>query len=325
MLSMLTHALRAVSHGVMDATYMERFQQDLDQALAGPAPVTLRAHASYQAWAESYYSLRESPQAASSVRWHASYLRDLHDHVQKAQWPPIPQRGTFDPAGSSYGRGAHHRFCVPDLTTLRRQHPDISAPVIIKTALALLNAGRTGHDHAVFSGVQAGRTAWPFMPASLSSGVAGSVFDEATDVAGPLLQCVTNLIKISPDELVIDMLRRLQTDQQQLTRHAHAPWADIEDALNKTSGDLTGTAKDHRRLMTRVFTSQIFNWIPGMGARVAALREPFAHFRKIASVTRWQVGLIVRAGIGGTRQDEVFLHLLGDALSDAQMEDAARE
>ncbi|KAJ6785769.1 hypothetical protein PWT90_06614 [Aphanocladium album] len=315
----------SVSHGVMDATYLGKFLEDLDKALTGPTPVTLRPHSSYQAWAESYYSLRQSPQATSSVRWHARYLNDLHDHIEKAQWPPIPQRDTFDPAGSSYGRGAHHRFCVPDLKTLRRQYPDISAPIIIKTALALLNAGRTGHYHALFSGVQAGRTAWPFMPSSLTSGVIGSVFDEATDVGGPLLQSVTNLIKISPDELVIDMLRRLQTDQQQLTQHAHAPWSDIEDALNNMSSNLTDVSKDHRRLMTRVFTSQIFNWIPGMGARVAALREPFVHFRKIASVTRWQVGLIVRAGIGGTRQDEVFLHLLGDALSDAQMEDAARE
>lgn len=309
----------------MDATYMERFQADLDQTLAGNIPAALRPHTSYKAWAESYYSFRESPQAVASVRWHASYLNGLHGHLQKAQWPPIPQRGTFDPAGSGYCRGAHHRFCVPDLAALRRQYPDIAVPTIIKTALALFNARQSGYDHAVFSGVQAGRTAWPFMPPYFSSGFQGSVFDEATDVAGPLLQSVTNLIKISPDEIVLDMLHRLQADQHQLTQHAHAPWSDIENLLNMTSGDASGLAKDHRGLMRSVFTSQIFNWIPGMGARVAGLREPFANFKKIASVTRWQVGLIVRAGVGGLKHDEIFLHLLGDALSDAQMQNVAKE
>ncbi|RFU24122.1 hypothetical protein B7463_g12216, partial [Scytalidium lignicola] len=290
----------SVSHGVMDATYLARFQSDLDQALAGAIPQALRPHISYKLWAESYYSFRESPQAMAS-------------------WPPAPERGPFDPSGNGYGQGARHSFEVPDLVMLRKQYPQISVPIIVKAALALFNVYKTGHDHAVFSNVQAGRTAWPFMPGSFSNGSKWGLFDEATDVAGPLLQSVTNLIKVSPDESVIDMLHRLQADQQGLTQHAHAPWPDIERALNKAS-EATGQAKDHRGSMRKIFTTQVFNWIPGMGAQVAGLREPFANFKIVKSVTRWQVGLIVRAGVGGVKNDQVFLHLFGDGLEDAQME-----
>ncbi|KAJ5165653.1 AMP-dependent synthetase/ligase [Penicillium coprophilum] len=317
----------SVSHGVMDATYTGKLLADIDQALNGPVLQPLLPHISYKLWAESYYSFRESPQARASVQWHANYLDGIHNHIEKAQWPPIPKRGPFDPTGRGYGRGASHSFAVPDLAALRKKHPQISAPVIVKSALALLHVQQTGHDHAVFSNVQAGRTAWPFMPTTFASNDSLGLFDEATDVAGPLLQSVTNLIKISPDESVLDMLMRLQADQQALTQHAHAPWPAIENALDQANGShyITGSASSHRGLNRRVFTSQVFNWIPGMGAQGGGLKEPFANFRKLKSVTRWQVGLIVRAGLGGPDGDTVFINLLGDGLTDVQMEQTTKK
>ncbi|KIN09004.1 hypothetical protein OIDMADRAFT_111398 [Oidiodendron maius Zn] len=314
----------SVSHGVMDATYLARFQSDLDQALDGAIPQALRPHVSYKLWAESYYSFRQSPQAVASVRWHTSYLNGLHDNLLKAQWPPVPERGPFDASGSRYGLGARYSFEAPYLATLRKQYPQISVPIIVKAALALFNVYQTGHDHAIFSNVQAGRTAWPFMPESFSNDSKWGLFDEATDVAGPLLQSVTNLVKVLRDESVIDMLHRLQADQQGLTQHAHAPWPDIEKALNKAN-ESTALSRDHRGLIRKIFTTQIFNWIPGMGAQVAGLREPFANFKILKSVTRWQVGLIIRAGVGGVKSDKIFLHLFGDGLEDAQMDDMARK
>ncbi|KAJ5198966.1 AMP-dependent synthetase/ligase [Penicillium cf. griseofulvum] len=315
----------SVSHGVMDATYTGKLLSDIDQALNGPVPQQLLPHTSYRLWAESYYSFRESPQARASVQWHTNYLDGIHNHIDKAQWPQVHKRGPFDPTGSGYGSGAQHSFVVPDLAALRKKHPQISAPVIVKAALALLHVYQTGYDHAVFSNVQAGRTAWPFMPTMFASN--HGLFDEATDVAGPLLQSVTNLIKISPDESVLDMLKRLQADQQALTQHAHAPWPAIERALDKANGSgyATGSASSHRGLMRRVFTSQVFNWVPGMGAQGSGLKEPFANLRKLRSVTRWQVGLIVRAGLGGPDGDTVFLNLLGDGLTDVQMEETTKK
>jgi hypothetical protein len=199
---------------------------------------------------------------------------------------------------------------VPDFAALRKQHPDISAPIIVKAALVLLNIPRTGTNSAVFSNVQAGRTAWPFLLSSFSQDPAFNHLDEATDVAGPLLQSVTNFIRFSTSETVLELLRHLQADQEALTQHAHAPWSDIEKSLDRRHPG----ASTHSGLMRKVFTTQIFNWILGMGAQVAGEREPFENLELLASVTRWQVGVIVRAGLGCVENDTVYLVLLGDGL-----------
>lgn len=313
----------------MDATYSESFMADLDRALS-PKPA-IRPHASYKAWAESYYSFKDTPQSRASAQWQARHLDDIQNHLQRAQWPPAAPRAAFDPTGRGYGRGAHHKFSAPGLIDLRREHPDITVPVVVKTALALFNVAQTGHDHALFSGVQAGRTAWPFLPSSLSRGL--GMLDEATDVAGPLLQSVTNLIKVSTDdETVLAMLRRLQDEQRQITQHAHAPWSLVEAVLDQNKADqneadktAATTAGPHKGINAKVFASQIFNWIPGMGARAAGLRAPFDNFTRLASVTRWQVGVIVRAGVGGASNDEIHLHLIGDGLADDKMDEMTQK
>lgn len=306
----------------MDATYQARFLGDLNEALYTPQPRSLRSHASYKLWAESYYSLQTTPQARKSIAWHAKYLEGVQDHLKDAQWPQTPlTRGPFDPTGKGYVPGVRHSFVVPELAALRKQHPDISAPIVVKAALALLNIRRTGTKSAIFSNVQAGRTAWPFLPTSFTQDPAFNSMDEATDVAGPLLQSVTNFIKFSHDETVLQLLRRLQADQADLTQHAHAPWSEIEKVLDRRTLDVS----KHTGLMRKVFTTQIFNWIPGMGAQVAGTREPFEHLKSLASVTRWQVGVIVRAGLGGVDNDTVYLALLGDGLNAKQMKDMVEE
>lgn len=312
-----------VSHCIMDATYQARFLVDLDEALNTSQPQSLRPHASYNLWAESYYSLQTTPQARKSIAWHAEYLNGIQDHLKESRWPQTPlTRGPFDPIGKYYVPGVRHSFVVPDLAALRKQHPDISAPIIVKAALALLNIRRTGTKSAIFSNVQAGRTSWPFLPPSLSQDPAFNSLDEATDVAGPLLQTVTNYIKFSSQETVLELLRRLQADQENLTTHAHAPWSAIEKSLDARDPN----ASTHSGLMRKVFTTQIFNWIPGMGAQVAGTREPFENFKILASVTRWQVGVIVRAGLGGVGDDTtVYLALLGDGLGGGEMRGMVEE
>jgi len=52
----------SVSHCIMDATYQARFLGDLNEALEPSSrPQSLRSHASYKLWAESYYSLQTIP------------------------------------------------------------------------------------------------------------------------------------------------------------------------------------------------------------------------------------------------------------------------
>lgn len=308
----------------MDATYQSKFHADLNVALATPAGASLQSHASYQLWSESYFSFQSSPQARSSIAWHAGYLHGIGDHIPNSQWPRTSGRKPFDPTGKGYGPGVRHQFTSPSLAELRRKHPHISMPVVVKAALALFNIRKTGDSHAVFSNVQAGRTAWPFLPPAFSHHGPWNYFDEATDVAGPLLQSVTNFIRKKDEETVLEFLSRLQSDQDNLTEHAHAPWPAIENALD-IPVDARTKQQSHRGLMRKVFTTQIFNWIPGMGAQIAAFKEPYSEFKILRAVTRWQVGVILRAGVGGANNDTVFFHLLGDGLATDEMTSMANE
>lgn len=298
-----------VSHAVLDASSIWIFQEDLDCILSAQP---LLPHVDYKLWADTYYSFRGSPQARGAINWHAKYLSGIEDHIDKAMWPTIPHRGPLDPTGRDYPSGVQYSFQAPHLGALRRRIPGLSAPVILKSALALLNVCYTGHTHAIFSSCDDGRTKWPFMPPipwKEGDGLPGGLFSDAQDVAGPTIQAVTNLVEIRPLETVVDFLRRMQDDQDNLTRCAHAPWPEIEQALGVETG-----------LMRRVFTTMKFNWVPGFGAQAqtAKTKEPFQNFRILAAVARWRVGLLWRLGLGGLRNDTVVMHLMGDALSAEQ-------
>lgn len=140
-------------------------------------------------------------------------------------------------------------------------------------------------------------------------GLTDGVFGDGQDVAGPTIQAVTNLVEIRPFETVVGFLRRMQDDQDNLTKHAHAPWPEVERALGVESG-----------MMRRVFTTMKFNWVPGFGAQAqtAKTKEPFQNIRILAAVARWRVGALCRLGVGGLHNDTVVMHLMGDALSAKQ-------
>lgn len=254
-----------------------------------------------------YYSSRGSPQARRAINWHAKYLRGIENHLDKGLWPPL---GPLDPTGRDYPAGVYHSFRAPHLGALRMRYPGLSAPVIVKSAFALLNVYYTGHTHAVFASSEAGRTKWPFMPPLPKKEGDGlstdGLFSDAQDVAGPCIQAVANLVEIRPLETVADFLGRVQDDQENVTRYAHAPWPEIERVLGVEGGT-----------MRRVFTTMKFNWVPGFGAQAqtARTKEPFQSTKVLAAVARWRVGIICRCGLGGLLGDTVVMHLLGDALS----------
>lgn len=266
----------------------------------------LQPHVDYKLWADTYYSLRSSPQARNAINWHVNYLRGIEPHLDKGLWPPL---GPLDPTGREYPAGVYHSFQAPHLGAMRKRYPGLSAPVIIKSAFALLNVYYTGHTHAVFATSEAGRTKWPFMPPlpnKKGDGPADGLFSDAQDVAGPCIQAVANLIQVRPLEIVADFVKRVQDDQDNVTRYAHAPWPEIEQGLGLESGTIR-----------RVFTTMKFNWVPGFGAQaqITKTKEPFQSTRVLAAVARWRVGIICRCGLGGMHDDTVVMHLLGDALS----------
>ncbi len=81
---------------------------------------------------------------------------------------------------------------------------------------ALINVQKTKHTHALFSNLEAAHTAYPF----ITKAMADSGQYEATQVAGPTIQSVINLVGIKPEETVAEFLQRMQSDQTNLTEYA---------------------------------------------------------------------------------------------------------
>ena len=215
----------SVHHIVQDASSTRLFYEDLDHALSDNSK-ELRPHVDYKAWADSFVALRDSPAATASVVYHTNRLSDIHLHKQ-ALYPPAPaprQAITESPDGLDYG------FDAPGLLDLKASHPGIIAAVVLKAALSLVNVSRTGYTHALFFNFEASRARFPFIPASLES--LNPEGYEASDVNGPVMQGVCNLVEVLRSQTAIALLKRMQAEQTELTKHAHAPLRRIIDTLN---------------------------------------------------------------------------------------------
>ena len=215
----------SVHHLVHDVSSMRLFYEDVNLALSDPFK-ELRPHVDYKAWADMFAALRHSPAATASVNYMVGRLSDLHLH-KHALYPPAPlprQAITENPDGHDYGIDA------PGLLDLKTAYPGIIASVVLKAAMALVSVSRTGYTHALFNNFEAARTKFPFIPASLEALNAEAY--EASDVNGPVMQGVFNLVEVPRTQTAIALLKRMQADQLHLTKHAHAPLRRIIDTLN---------------------------------------------------------------------------------------------
>lgn len=170
-------------------------------------------------------------------------LSDLHLH-KEALYPPAPiprQAITESPDGLDYG------FDAPGLLDLKIPHPGIIAAVVLKAAIALVNVARTGYTHALFHNFEAARTRFPFIPKSLEA--LNPEAYEASDVNGPFMQGVCNLVEVPHSQTAIALLKRMQAEQLEMTKHAHAPLRRIIETLNANG---TGAGD-----MVRSFSVQI--------------------------------------------------------------------
>ncbi|KAM0350982.1 hypothetical protein ACHAPU_002760 [Fusarium lateritium] len=265
-------------HIVQDASSLRLFFEDLDQSLQDPT-ITLNPHTDFKAWEESYQSLRYSPEATKAVNYHVERLRDLHKH-ETALYPPArlprqPNSGTPD--------GLDYSFDAPGLLYLKKENPKISAAVVLKAAMALVNVHRTGSSHSIFCNFEAGRDLFPFIPKSLQA-LAPDAF-EASDVNGPVMQDVCNLIEVPRDETAGSFLDRLHDYQTQLTENSHAP-------LKRVIEDLNAMGNSSGDKLVSAFNTQFMTWVPGMLGDYEKIQVD-----KIA--IRCSAGLVVVAAIGG--------------------------
>ncbi|KAL8754104.1 MAG: hypothetical protein Q9199_004570 [Rusavskia elegans] len=280
-----------VHHIVQDVSSTRLFYEDLNLALSDISK-ELRSHVDYKAWADSFIALRDSPAATASVAYHVKRLSDLHLH-KKALYPPalVPrQANTESPDGLDYG------FDAPGLLDLKTSYPGIIAAVVLKAALCLVNVSRTGHTHALLHNFEAARTRFPFIPASLEALNPDGY--EASDVNGPVMQGVCNLVEVPRSQSAIALLRHMQAEQTELTKHAHAPLRRIIDTLN-ASGNGAGD------MLVETHRTHFLTWIPGFLGEYERLKVAQISIRCVA-------GLVVVGGLGGPTATTYMLSMRWD-------------
>ncbi|KAF4466112.1 Acyl- synthetase family member 2 mitochondrial [Fusarium albosuccineum] len=286
-------------HIVQDASSLRLFLDDLNRSLEAPT-TSLIPHTDFKSWADSYLSLRYSPAATRSVKFHVRRLRDLHKH-KAALYPPAPvprQAITENPDGLDHG------FEAPGLIQLKQENPKIAAAVVLKAAMALVNVHRTGYSHSIFCNFEAGRKTFPFVPETVQAFNPDAF--ESSDVNGPVMQGVCNLIEVPRQETAMAFLDRLHKEQDQLTEHAHAPLTRIIQELN-AEGDGKGD------IIVEVHRTQFTTWVPGLLGEYDRIEVG-----KIA--IRCAAGLVVVGALGGPNSTTYMLSMRWDVANYSRQE-----
>ncbi|KAK1522563.1 AMP-binding enzyme [Colletotrichum costaricense] len=350
----------SANHSISDHSAGQLFYDDLDRSVSMAASggltaagiqAQLREYKDYQPYLDLGHALRSSSRATAAVNWHVDRLASLAKHVDAGALWPSPTSWMQVSLDDHY-RESHqvqHSFTMSALRSNPPSSMTVSTSTIVKAALALASASRSGYTTtkaatgrkfrvAVFSSVEAARLHYnPFLPKSVTDTDmprrgkehGRSLRWEAGDVAGPTVQIVCNVVEIprcgSEPETVSEFLRRMQREQELQTRHASAPWRAIMDKLEDPNSE-----KRPWPLLPLVHGSLMFNWAPGLGESAPLSRSStddarLSHFENmdmLKSVQKPRVGLVVSAGSssrGCGSADEsamttVFLHLRGAGL-----------
>ena len=266
-LMMLSH------HSVCDAISLQMFIEDIQHNLAKRPATELRT--SYKLFADMCYLYSNSLPSQIAVAFHVNRLRGISS-LRHSLWPRqrcvgwhigddegysvLPfsdpalstERIQADKDGGHAGLvGIHRSARLSDLQELRFRH-NISAPVLFKAACAILNRHLTQSREVLFMNTQAGRQ-WPFLDQSIAMHLPNPI-----TIAGNTLATVLNRIQVLSEETVISFLSRLESEQQLLTTHAHAPTGSILSQLNP--GDAAAFTAGRRQLL---------NWNPSLSETVS--------------------------------------------------------
>lgn len=254
------------NHAVFDAFSMAAWRKDLGQHLESPSSSLSRV--AYKPFADTHYNYRSSASAVRSVAYFVDKLRGIHK-LSGALWPAqrasewyigndvgwkqpdgslgqLSERQHMDSSQENAGLdGIEQSVHLPHLPKL---YPEakISAATLFKGALALLTVIQTDEDVALMGSVQASRQ-WPFLDRWMAERLPNPM-----DIAGSTHTNVPHVVRIDREESIIAMLKRLSREQDDLTLHAHAPYALLDAELS---------AED-RAVLHEMKRRQTFNWIP---------------------------------------------------------------
>lgn len=246
------------SHAVFDILSIQPFHSDLDYLISmpDPNPASLVPLTPFQLFANLYHDYADSMPAKSSVRAAAHRLRGI-SKMQAALWPrqrapgwligsdagvtprikdrrAITREQVWVSSGRAWDETIAREFRYPraarvvNLPCLQklRAEKGIEPQTIAVAALAAFNAQKTGESYAIFNTVDHGRS-WPFVPSWMES-----LLPPATSVDGPMAEWLLNMVQVKGrSETVGEFLGRTQQEQELASKHAHAPWDKVLEAL----------------------------------------------------------------------------------------------
>ncbi|KJY02337.1 AMP-binding enzyme family protein [Zymoseptoria brevis] len=249
----------ALQHSAFDGLSLSTFLDDLDALLQpGHLPSSsLPPHIPYKPWADMYYLHRTSLAATRSVQRQVARLSTL----------PILRSSLFPPTPPTTSTPATHRrtyiapkfsTSLPHLSSLRREH-GIPPFILVKAALSIFLARKSGTSTAVFSQNQNGRS-WPFVEEWQQP-----LLPNCMDLAGPTLERTVQIIPVpffsssSPSSsssitTVLDFLLGLKRKQDEEAPDIHAPWNLVRQALRG--------GEEARRLFDTAAMSTCLNFLP---------------------------------------------------------------
>jgi hypothetical protein len=137
------------NHSVFDGLSNRLFREDLNKALSSEDP-SLSPHVPYKVWAETYYFLRDSPQAKASVAWHISQLSKL-SQCKGAVWPPLRSLQTFWGASNTNWKGwtsaaTASKYQNPDRQSLNKVRCDDTEGININFEIPAIKKLPTHHS-----------------------------------------------------------------------------------------------------------------------------------------------------------------------------------
>jgi hypothetical protein len=242
------------NHSVFDAMSMIPWIRDLDLLMNDPE-TKLLASTPFKLFADMIHSHSESMPATIDTQYFVDRFSGISKQ-SKAFWPrqrvpawliandaDAPDFATRNAARNGRERVRYPRVFtknkVPGMAALKEK--GIQPVIVVKAAIAIFNVLQTGQEYALFNTIDTGRS-WPFMPSWIP-------LPPAMSIDGPTMEWTGNMIHLPRTERVGDLLERMTSDQEELSKHAHAPLFRVLDGLGKEGP-----------FVLQGLLRQVFNW-----------------------------------------------------------------
>ncbi|SMQ52736.1 unnamed protein product [Zymoseptoria tritici ST99CH_3D7] len=300
----------ALQHSAFDGLSLSTFLDDLDALLQpGHLPSSsLPPHIPYKPWADMYYLHRTSLAATRSVQRQVVRLSTLPT-LRSSLLPPTPPTTTSTPA-------THRRTYIapkfstllPHLSSLRKEH-GIPPFILVKAALSIFLARKTGTSTAVFSQNENGRS-WPFVEEWQQA-----LLPNCMDLAGPTLERTVQIIPVpfsyssssssTTTTTVLDFLLSLKRKQDEEAPDVHAPWNLVRQALRG--------GEEARGIFDTAAMSTCLNFLPVRTLNGEMVFENLQYHETRANCeTAWLVNCWVEEGRDGGDQARLWTQSLAD-------------